>query len=218
MPSIGITRKLEKSLNAAFTTNDLHRICRAVDAAILKSPSIIKVAQDAGVNRTTLYRAFRREKGPALSTMINVLRVLGFQIVVQANRQRASNRATSKPRAVGALSRHSADAKATARLLTLAFRSCESGLVLKALAETLHGQENIALVARKTITARETLYRAFTPPRIPRFSTVLSFLYQRPRHLTHFWDSQIGEILTRCLFTKEEQHRWVERFRSHGLI
>jgi hypothetical protein len=33
-----------------------------------------------------------------------------------------------------------------------------------------------------------------------------------------FWDSQIGETLTRCLFTKEEQHRWVGRLRSHGLI
>src|SRR4051794_7914774 len=32
-------------------------------------------------------------------------------------------------------------------------------------------------------------------------------LYQRPRLLTHFWDSQIGETLTRCLFTKEERHR-----------
>jgi hypothetical protein len=43
-------------------------------------------------------------------------------------------------------------------------------------------------------------------------------LYQRPRLLTHFWDSQIGETLTRCLFTTLEQHRWVGRLGSHGSI
>jgi hypothetical protein len=33
-----------------------------------------------------------------------------------------------------------------------------------------------------------------------------------------FWDSQIGEILTRCLLLRKEQHRWVERLGSYGLI
>src|SRR6202022_3509975 len=33
-----------------------------------------------------------------------------------------------------------------------------------------------------------------------------------------FWDSQIGETLTRCLLLREEQHRWVERLGSYGLI
>jgi probable addiction module antidote protein len=176
MPELGINQRLEKSIKAAFATNDLHRICRAIDVAVLKSPSIIKVARDAGVNRTTLYRAFRCERGPALNTMINVLRVLGFQLVVQTNCQRAINPTTRKPRGVRALYEHSAEAKVTARLLTVAFRSCELDLVVKALAETLHAQENIARVARKTIRARETLYRAFVASRIPRFSTVLSFL------------------------------------------
>lgn len=176
MPKMDITQRLEKSLNAAFATNDLHRICGAIDAAVLKSPSIIKVAQDAGIDRTTLYRAFRCEKGPALNTMINVLRVLGFHLTVQANRQRAINPATRRPRDVRALYKRDADAKATARLLTVAFKGRELHLIVKALAETLYAQENIAQVARKTIRSRGSLYRAFTAPRIPRFSTVLSFL------------------------------------------
>lgn len=176
MPKIGLAQRLEKSLNAAFATNDLHRICGAIDAAVLTSPSIIKVAQDAGVNRTTLYRAFRCERGPALNTMINVLRVLGFQLVVQGNRQRAINTATRQPESVRTLYERRADARATARLLTVAFESRELDLIVKAFAETLHAQENISRVAKKTIRSRESLYRAFTAPRTPRFCTVLSFL------------------------------------------
>ncbi len=176
MPKTGLTQRLEKSLNAAFATNDLQRICGAIDAAVLTSPSIIKVAQDAGVDRTTLYRAFRCERGPALNTMINVLRVLGFQLVVQVNRQRAINTATRQPASVRAHYARRADAKATAQLLTVAFGSRELDLIVKALAETLHAQENISRVAKKTIRSRESLYRAFAAPRIPRFSTVLSFL------------------------------------------
>ncbi len=42
--------------------------------------------------------------------------------------------------------------------------------------------------------------------------------YQRPRTLTHFWDSQIRETLTRCWLLREERHRWERRYRSPGLI
>ena len=176
MSKVGRTLQLKKSLNVAFAANDLHRVCGAIDAAVLKSPTIIKVAQDAGVNRTTLYRAFRCQRGPALSTMIKVLRVLGFQLVVQANRQRAIKPATRRPTRPRPMYERSSDTKATARLLTVAFGSCDLNLVVKALAETLHAQENIARLARKTIRARESLYRAFAVHHIPRFSTVVSFL------------------------------------------
>jgi len=171
MSKVGRPLQLKKSLNVAFATNDLHRICGALDAAVLKSPTIIKVAQDAGVNRTTLYRAFRCQRGPTLSTMIKVLRVLGFQLVVQANRQRGRRPTRLRP-----IYERSSDTKATTRLLTVAFGSCDLNLVVKALAVTLHAQENIARLARKTIRARESLYRAFAVHHIPRFSTVVSFL------------------------------------------
>ena len=42
---------LDRSLIAAFATNDLQRICRAVDAGILQSTSIIAVAQAAQIDR-----------------------------------------------------------------------------------------------------------------------------------------------------------------------
>ncbi len=98
--------------------------CGAIDAAVLKSPAILKVAQDAGVNRTILYRAFRCQSGPTLSTMIKVLRVLGFQLVVQADRQRAIKAATGRPTRVRPVYERSSDTKAAARLLTVAFGSC----------------------------------------------------------------------------------------------
>lgn len=173
-----VSNDLEKLLNAAFATNDLHRICRAIDAGVLKSLSIIEIAQAAEVDRTTLYRAFRCEKGPALDTMIKVLRVLGFQLVVEVEYQRAINTANRSSKRGGRRVKNELgpDAKATARIFTAAFRSREIGPLLKAFAQTLRAQENVAEFARKTIRARETLYRVFTGPRTPRFSTVLSFL------------------------------------------
>jgi DNA-binding phage protein len=60
------SKDVERLLNAAFETNDLKRICRAVDAAVPQSGSIIEVARAAELDRVTLYRAFRLERGPAL--------------------------------------------------------------------------------------------------------------------------------------------------------
>jgi probable addiction module antidote protein len=74
---------VEKLLNEAFETNDLRRICRAVDAAVVQSGSIVEIARAAELDRVTLYRAFRLERGPALDNMIKVLRVLGFRLVVK---------------------------------------------------------------------------------------------------------------------------------------
>lgn len=160
----------EKLLTAAFEASDLRRICSAVDAGILQFSSIIEVARAAEVDRVTLYRAFRLGKGPALDTMIKVLRVLGFQLVVQARHTIDTAKPPStRPRAA-------ANAEATARVFSTAFESGENGPLLKAFAETLRAQENVTEFARKTIRSREALYRVFTGPRTPRFSTTLSYL------------------------------------------
>jgi probable addiction module antidote protein len=83
------SKDVERPLNAAFETNDLRRICRAVDAAVLRSGSIIEIARAAELDRVTLYRAFRLERGPALDNMIKVLRVLGFRLVVEVRGEMA---------------------------------------------------------------------------------------------------------------------------------
>ena len=168
------SKHVEKLLNAAFETNDLQRMCRAVDAAVLRSGSIIEIALAAKVDRTTLYRAFRLAKGPALDTMINVLRVLGFRLIVEVRREVAN----SHERGVSVEGRRTARrrAAATARRFTAAFKTQEMEVVGKVFKESLHSQENISEFAGKTIRSREALYRVFTRCPRPRFSTLLSFL------------------------------------------
>jgi DNA-binding phage protein len=164
---------VETLLNTAFETNDLKRICRAIDAAVLQSGSIIEVARAAKVDRVTLYRAFRLANGPALDNMIKVLRVLGFELVVEAGTGVANNDASGAPTGVESTARK--QAATTARRFTAALKSGDRELLVKVFKETLRAQENVAEFAGKTIRTRETLYRAFNQF-TPKFSTLLSFL------------------------------------------
>ena len=172
-PGFG-SKDVEKLLNAAFETNDLQRICRAVDAAVLRSGSIIEIARAAELDRVTLYRAFRLAKGPSLDNMIKVLRVLGFRLVVEVRREVANSHERDVP--VEGRSSARKRAAATARQFTAAFKTEEMDSLVKVFKETLHSQENVAEFAGKTIRTREALYRVFTQNPMPRFSTLLSFL------------------------------------------
>lgn len=154
--------KEQQALKAAFATNDLRRICRAIDA-VASENGFAKVAEEAKVDRTTIYRAFRRENGPALDTMVRVLRVLGLRLIVTMKPDPSSKRL--RP-----------DAKTTARSLTSAFRSGDLDSAIEVLARVLRSQENVSEFVRTTAVSRENLYRSFAFPRIPRFRTVLSFL------------------------------------------
>lgn len=167
------SKDIEKLLNAAFETNDLQRICRAVDAAVLQTGSIIETARAAQLDRVTLYRAFRLERGPALDTMIKVIRVLGFRLIVEV-RSEANSRVSGVPAERGSSARK--QAAATARRFTAAFKTGEMEPLVKVFKETLHAQENVVEFAGKTIRTREALYRVFTQNPMPRFSTLLSFL------------------------------------------
>ena len=172
-PGFG-SKDVEKLLNAAFETNDVQRICRAVDAAVLRSGSIIEIARAAELDRVTLYRAFRLAKGPALDNMIKVLRVLGFRLVVEVRREVANSHERDVP--VEGRSSARKRAAATARQFTAAFKTEEMDSLVKVFKETLHSQENVAEFAGKTIRTREALYRVFAQNPMPRFSTLLSFL------------------------------------------
>lgn len=81
-PTNSSRRAHRGALARAFATSDLRSICRAVDAAVV-GEGIAKIAQAAKVDRTTIYRAFRCESGPALDTMVRVLRVLGLRLIVK---------------------------------------------------------------------------------------------------------------------------------------
>jgi probable addiction module antidote protein len=162
-----ISREAEKSLRAALATNDLRRICSAIDIAVHQI-GVERVAQNADVDRTTVYRAFRLQSGPALETMVRVLLVLDLALTVEVRSSQAPNQFSRRVPLV--------QSGKTARFLTAAFRSRDLDRVVRAFAEILSSQENISEFTRQTIRSREALYRAFTPPRRPRFSTLLSVL------------------------------------------
>jgi hypothetical protein len=63
-------------------------------------PSVSKLAKDAGADRSMLYRAFRREKGPRLSLVVRVLSSAGFQLIVNADRETSSKRQTQSHQCV----------------------------------------------------------------------------------------------------------------------
>lgn len=165
--------KLEKSINAALAANDLRALCRAIDRGILEFSSIIEFAHAARVDRVTLYRAFRLEKGSALDTMIRVLRVLGLQLAVEVRGEELN----SSTRTRDNLGRpKNSSARVNARRFTVAFERGEMLLLLDVFTESLRAQENVSDFANKTIRSREALYRVFTGPGTPRFSTIMSFL------------------------------------------
>lgn len=155
-------RTIGCALRAAFATGDFRSIRSAVDEEVRRA-GIMKVAESAKIDRTTIYRAFRCENGPTLDTMTKVLHVLGCRLLVEL-----------KPDASSKGSR--LEERRTAHSLTLAFGSGDLDLVVGALAEALRAQENVSELARRAVLSRENLYRSFAFPRIPRFRTVLSFL------------------------------------------
>lgn len=178
MPGAFVQNDTEASLNAAFATSDLRVICRAVDACILSCSNVTEFSQAAEVDRTTLYRAFRLANGPALDTMTKVLQALGFELIVRVRDEAAKLRSESErlDKSSGFNSESRRATKAAARRFNIAFASRNVNLLLAAFAESLRLQANVSHFASKTIVSREALYRIFTGPRTPRFSTVLSFL------------------------------------------
>ena len=164
-------KDVERMLNSAFETDDLQNICRAIDTAVLRSGSIVKIAQAARIDRVTLYRAFRLQRGPTLDNMVKVLRVLGYRltVVVRCNVTHVHGGA---PAAEWSISRK----RSTARRFTAAFNASDMDGLAKVFQETLRAQENVTRFADKTIRTRYTLYQVFARNPIPRFSTLLSFL------------------------------------------
>jgi len=166
----------DDSLNEALASNDLGRICRAVDDAILQSGRIVEIARAAKINRTTLYRAFRLQGGPGLDTMIRVLRALGFQLIVELQQALPISDLNHQSVKRRTLPERDRQAIAIARRFTTALRTGNTSTLLKVFAEALRAQENVAALAKRTTTSREHLYRVFSRNLNPRFSTLLSYV------------------------------------------
>lgn len=171
-----LCKTAEESLNGALAKNDLGCICRAIDAE-LRTSGMHNVALKAGVDRATLYRAFRLENGPTLETMVKTLHALGLQLVVETRLQRDVSTACRVVKSPSArISPEVVTTAKAARNLTIALRSGDLHRAVGMFGQILQTQQNVSEFARRTIRSRETLYRCFTPPSLPRFSTLLSVL------------------------------------------
>jgi len=75
-------RAIAERINAAFETGDISEICHAIEASTRRY-NIAELARRAGIERTSLYRAFSGgEKHPNFSTVLNVLHAMGLQLQV----------------------------------------------------------------------------------------------------------------------------------------
>jgi probable addiction module antidote protein len=171
-------RSLEISLDAALRTADVRTICVAIGTAVRKSLNVSRLADDVGVNRTTLYRSVRSERGgPGLDLTIKILSALGIRLAVEFVRQpKISPSQFGRSGKSDAHRELRSNSRMVAQYLTRAFDTSQIAAIVAAFSDVLRAQENVAELAEKTARDRSSLYRAFTPPRVPRLSTVLSFL------------------------------------------
>jgi probable addiction module antidote protein len=74
-------RDIADRMNRAFETCDLEVICQAIGEAV-RLHNISDVARMAGLERPSIYRAFGGRQSPNLSTVLGVLKAIGFQLKV----------------------------------------------------------------------------------------------------------------------------------------
>jgi DNA-binding phage protein len=149
-------RGIQKSLNVALKTGDRAKICSAIDAMLLATNNVSAFARKAGVDRSMLYRAFRRN--PRFDLVLRVLSAADFKLVVV---DQSKNRI--KPSLI-------------AERLSGAFHTEEITQIVNAFSDTLRAQRNVAAFAEKADMNRVSLYKSFSGPRVPRLGTFLSFL------------------------------------------
>ena len=171
-------RQTEIALNAALKTADTKAVCAALEKLVRSSPNVSKLAHDAKIDRSRIYRTFRGKEGPRLAVVINVLRAAGFRLIVKFERQPKKG----KPNHFGQGSKTTAhlelrwNSKASAEFLTLAFEKSDVGEIVNALESVLRAQENVVAFARTASLERSSLYRSFSRSRIPQFGIVVHFL------------------------------------------
>jgi probable addiction module antidote protein len=85
-------------LNRAFATSDTAQICQAI-GVVTHLHNISTIAKKAGIERTSLYRAFAGgSQHPNFKTVLSVLDAMGFQLHVTARSgepQRQARKANS---------------------------------------------------------------------------------------------------------------------------
>ena len=79
---------IEAYLEAAFEDGDQRVIALAL-GNIAKAKGMTHVAKEAGITREALYKSLSEKGDPKLSTLLGVMKALGFHLTVQADRRAA---------------------------------------------------------------------------------------------------------------------------------
>jgi probable addiction module antidote protein len=89
-------REAGNQIDRAFEHSDITEICQAIGAAI-RDYNISDIANESGIARQTVYRAFAgRPKHPNFTTVLTVLDALGFQLHVTVRRKARARLAIPK--------------------------------------------------------------------------------------------------------------------------
>ena len=77
--------RLGAELNHAFESSDAIRISKAI-AEALREFNITRVAEQSGLSRPTVHRAFTSADLPRLSTVLAVLDAIGFRLRIEKSK------------------------------------------------------------------------------------------------------------------------------------
>jgi probable addiction module antidote protein len=90
-------RDAADAIDRAFEKSDITEVCQAIGAAI-SNYNVSDIANECGIARQTLYRAFARgPKHPNFKTVLTVMQTLGFQLHVTVRRKARARLAVPKP-------------------------------------------------------------------------------------------------------------------------
>ena len=75
-------REIAKYLNHALSTADPVHITKAI-GDMVRAQGVARVSRKSGIERTSLYRAFRGKANPTIGTILNVLIGLDIQLMAK---------------------------------------------------------------------------------------------------------------------------------------
>jgi probable addiction module antidote protein len=75
-------RQIAESIDRAFETCDVPTISEAIGSAI-RLHNVSDVAHLAGIERPSVYRAFSSTQSPNFTTVLGVLKAMGFRLKVE---------------------------------------------------------------------------------------------------------------------------------------
>jgi probable addiction module antidote protein len=85
-PSVALSENVEDRINKALQSSDMIAICEAIGDA-LRRHNIFDIAKRAGLERTSIYRAFWGRQFPNFSTVVRILDAMGLQLKVTQRRR-----------------------------------------------------------------------------------------------------------------------------------